>query len=614
MTKKMFKIKNDNNLDSARDSICTKINSVFPQGCNKILLIQPGQISEGMIDVLIARNKRYYMYPPYALGVLSTNAKKKGYDVKVVDLNYEIFEFIHNNPPEEVTPEVIESLWKEKLKTSIEEYSPDMVGISCTFTMGHDLLTRSADFIKSLRPGLPVIAGGVHVTNAPVKVLKDGPNIDFVCLYESDTTFGVFLDYINQKVKKEKLSQIGTLLGKKYVSLPVAQRPAGDELNVIPDYGSLPLEKYSNLGEIGTFRYWRDPSRKGSSVLSNRGCRARCTFCSVANFNGKGVRGRTVESVVDEIQDLKERYGISHVTWLDDDLFFRPSRAISLFNEIVKRDLNITWDASNGIIASAAVSHEELVAASAESGCIGMYFGLESGNDQILRKVKKPSTVKHFLRLGEMMKKYPQIFTRGFLMMGFPGETLRQINDTIEIALEMELDWYTVQLLTPLPSTPIYNEMVEEGYIEEGSLNTDGEGYTMFSVRESERQRRKEKKQQSRAREFSNMFKTRLDAVPSKDELNELWFLVDYLINYQRLIQMSDIKKLKKLKRFLTDVSDRMTMGNPVSNLFLGIIEEKLGNHDEGIRRKILASDYVSDSKYWQTRFDVLDLTELLVT
>jgi hypothetical protein len=100
--------------------------------------------------------------------------------------------------------------------------------------------------------------------------------------------------------------------------------------------------------------------------------------------------------------------------------------------------------------------------------------------------------------------------------------------------------------------------------------------------------------------------------VPSKNELNELWFLVDYLINYQRLLEMDKSTKLQKMKRFLTDVSDRMTIGNPVSNLFLGIVETKLGSHTEGSRRKLLAKEYMNESKYWQTRFDSLNLTELL--
>ncbi len=591
-----------------RETIAKKIRSVFKNKCERILLVHPLQLDEDKIDPPIARNRRYYSYPPYSLGVLSTNLKKRGYLPHIVDLNYEVFNYICGSYENLVTPEVMKRLWTEKLERTIAEFKPNLVGLSCTFTMGHYLLVRSADFIKKHYPSLPVIAGGVHVTNAPNHVLKEGKNIDFVSLYESDVSFCDLIDFVNGKKTEESLTQIGTLIDGRLVAIKERTPPDAQDLNVIPDYGNLPIGRYNRIGEIGTFRYWRPEDALGGSVLSNRGCRAKCTFCSVSNFNGSGVRARSIESVVDEIQLLRDQYQIRHITWLDDDLFFNEVRAFKLFQEIAKRKLDITWDASNGVIASAAVVHEELVHAAAESGCIGMYFGVESGNDQILRSIKKPSGVKHFKKLGETMKKYPQIFTRGFLIIGFPNETLGQIRDTINLSIEMDLDWYTVQLLTPLPSTPIYNEMVNLGLIEQGSLNTDGEGYTMFSVRESERQRRKEEAQTLEAKRFHNFFEGKLDAIPTKEELNDLWFLADYQINYVKILSQTHPVKLKKMQKFLTDVSDRMAVGNPLSNLFLSTIESKLGHAEEAERRLQISNSYLTNSDYWQRRFQVLHI------
>ncbi|MDP3921271.1 MAG: radical SAM protein [Candidatus Omnitrophota bacterium] len=594
-----------------RQIIAEKIRGLFSGNCRRVLLVQPVQLSENKIDIPIARNKRYYMYPPYSLGVLSANLKKRGYEPYLLDLNYEVFEFIFGKKDGKITQEEITAIWQEKLESTIKAFDPDVVGLSCTFTMGHELLARSADFIKEHHKDLPVVAGGVHVTNAPKNVLTHGENIDLASLYESDLSFCDMLDFVNGKTTEDQLTQIGTLVHGEYKSIGDRRAPAPNDLNVIPDYGKLPVGKYNRLGEIGTFRYWRPAEALGGSVLSNRGCRAKCTFCSVANFNGPGVRARDVRSVVDEIEDLKTRYNITHITWLDDDLFYNVDRTLLLFKEIAKRKLGITWDASNGVIGSAAVVHNELVPAAAESGCIGMYFGIESGNDEILRRIKKPSGVKHFKQLGIMMNKYPQIFTRGFLIIGFPKETLGQLRDTIELSREMNLDWYTVQLLTPLPSTPIYNEMVELGMIEQDSLNTDGEGFTMFSVRESERQRRTEDAQRAKAKQFFNIFEGRLDVVPTKEELNDLWFLVDYDINYGKILNEQHPLKLEKMRRFLTDVSDRMTFGNPISNLFLGIIEAKLDNPAESKKRKLMAKDFFDKSEYWQQRFSVLGLEKL---
>ena len=212
-----------------------------------------------------------------------------------------------------------------------------------------------------------------------------------------------------------------------------------------------------------------------STVLSNRGCRARCSFCSVRNFNGKGVRGRTFSSVVDELQYLKEYHGVNHVMWLDDDLLFDRERTINMFNEMVKRNLDITWDASNGIIASAL--KDEVLDAAAASGCIGMHFGIESGNDEILKSVHKPSGKKHYLALENKLKKYPQIFTKGFLMVGFPNETLAQMQETIDMAVKINLDWYTIQVVHPLPQTEMHQQMVEMGLITDDKVEDEKLNY-----------------------------------------------------------------------------------------------------------------------------------------
>src|SRR5262249_31439714 len=151
-----------------------------------------------------------------------------------------------------------------------------------------------------------------------------------------------------------------------------------------------------------------------ATVLSNRGCRAQCTFCSVRNFNGKKVRQRSVASVLDELQLLEEVYGIEHVMWLDDDLLKDHARTIALFNGKVQRNLKMTWDATNGVIAASCT--EEVVRAMAESGCIALNIGMESGSPDILRQVKKPGTVRNFIEAADILRKFPQIHSSVFLM------------------------------------------------------------------------------------------------------------------------------------------------------------------------------------------------------
>jgi len=582
-----------------------KISLIGSEKIKNILLIQPIQVSEKKLDIKISLNKRYYMYPPYALGILNTVLKKNKYFSSITDLNFEVFNYISTN--KNCSTNELTDKWKSVLKKALSENKYDVVGVSCTFTMNHENMIEIFNEVKKFNKSIITIAGGVHVSNATELVLKEGKNIDFALTYEAEKSFVNFLDFINGN-NDLKPYQVSTIYKDKFYQVSDRKNPEEHELNAIPDYGNLDISKLTELGEIGTFRYWRPKNSKGSAVLSNKGCRARCSFCSVRNFNGKGVRAKSIQTVIDELKGLKEMYGINHITWLDDDLFFDRDRTLNLFNEIVRNNLNVTWDASNGLIASAAVAHPELIDAAEKSGCIGAYFGIESGNEQILKKIYKPSGIKHYLKLGDLMNKHEKIFTRGFLIIGFPDETLAQVLDTIEVSKKMALDWYTVQLLTPLPSTEIYDQMANAGKVEKNKLNLEGEGFTMFSVRESERQRKIEETNKRDNSDFINLLNANKNHVPNQKELNDLWFLADYEINYKPILKQNNLSKLKKLEHFLTDVSDRMTRDNPLSNYFLSIVKKKLNKNADSKNRELLVSKYLEKSNYWKQRFKTLNL------
>lgn len=592
-------------VETSRTRMAERLRAVLPKAPKTVLLIQPLQIPDEKIDVAMAARKRYYCYPPYAIGLLKADLGRRGYDVRLIDLNQHVLAALQDVDPATTGPDQIRDLWQAELRRGLAGL-PDLVGISCMFTMTHEVIGRMARFIRAEAPGVAVVAGGVHVTNAPEIVLNEIPEIDALFLHECDTVFGETLDFLSGRAEAQVLRQVATRDEDGGVMLlDERHAPEGAILDSAPDFDALPLGDYSAAGESGVFRFWRPAGARASASLMHRGCRARCTFCSVRHFNGPGVRGRSVGAVVDEIERLRDERGVTHLTWLDDDLFYEPDKTLAVFQELARRDLGVTWDASNGIIASAAAAHPELVEAAAASGCIGMYFGIESGNAEILARIRKPSGLKHYLRVGELMAGHPGIFTRGFLIIGFPGETLGQMRDTVRLARDMALDWYTVQLLTPLPSTEIYHEMVEAGLIAAGSLNTEGEGYTMFSVREGERQRR---------RETAGTASGLLDAldpawVPGPADMSALWLMIDFEVNYARVTDQRDPARLRKLKAFLTDVCDRMTLDNPLPNLFLGLVEERLGDPVRAETRRQAARAFHDASPYWRTWFERLEVS-----
>ena len=147
----------------------------------KVLLIQPIQIEEEKIDIRIALNKRYYMYPPYGLGILNTIVKNSNYESDILDLNFETFKIIHKE--KNINSKQLSSGWKKILIQMLKDYKPDMVGVSCTFTMNHKNMMDVFHEVKKYDKEIITVAGGVHVSNATEIVLKEGTNIDFASTY-----------------------------------------------------------------------------------------------------------------------------------------------------------------------------------------------------------------------------------------------------------------------------------------------------------------------------------------------------------------------------------------------------------------------------------------------
>jgi radical SAM superfamily enzyme YgiQ (UPF0313 family) len=614
--------------------ISNEIDKIFSKKkINKILLISPPQFQTSNFDLEMFDNRRYFNYPPYGIGLLKAAIQNVQQDVeiKIIDLNHDLLSFLNNflkknkqlltsnknsdfnkkfktylssnyeyssfelNHQNE-TDLTIEDIMEPILVKYLKEFKPDLIGISCMFTMLHKRMIKIANISKKCLPDTKIFVGGVHPTSSSELILDEEPSIDFVNLFEGDISLPKFIEYVNSDNKdKSQLKQIGMKIDGKYLEIQNRSYPAGHTINLRPDYGDLKINEFSSLGEIGAYRFWWRENTIASTILSNRGCRARCSFCSVRSFNGKGVRGRTYLSVVDELQYLKEVHGVNHVMWLDDDLLFDRERTINMFNEIVKRNLDITWDASNGIIASAL--KDEVLEAAAESGCIGMHFGIESGNDEILKSVHKPSGKKHYLELANKLKKYPQIFTKGFLMVGFPNETLSQMQETIDMAVKINLDWYTIQVVHPLPKTEMHQQMVEMGLITDDKVEDEKLNYGNRSGK------RKKIEQGSEISQFNDPFKGDLNLVPKKELMEDIWFTADFKINYERIVNIYDNKKLKKLKCFLEYISKKISTKNPLVVFYIDLINKRL--HEDSFKK--MNMDLIKDTNiFWKSRLDVL--------
>ena len=579
------------------EKIAQMSKEMFPNGCNKILLVNIPQVGETNFDLATAKLKRYPCFPPYGLGLLSYGLRIAGYTPTLIDLNFEILSHMNDLS-------FRYDRWQNALRQAMESFVPDLVGVSCMFSANHESMKAVVDYVKMNYPQTAIIAGGVHPSNNTRMVLETIPNIGAVIAYEADEALVNFIDFVNGKAsKKNNLTQIAMFQNGEYWHVERRVIPNGKRVNYSPDYGILPIGQYGMFGEVGVYR-WLKGNPPVATILGNRGCRASCTFCSVRSFNGKGVRSRKPNAIVDEMQRQVENYGVRHFMWLDDDLF-RPD-AISLFNEITRRNLHITWDASNGVIASATT--HQIMQSAYESGCIGLSFGIESGDPDILKMVKKPSGIKHFMAVSEILKNFPQIFAKGFLMVGFPDETVEKIWNTINLAHTMALDWYPIQIMSPFGGTEIAKKLMERGVIDEHTVLSS----KMF-VGPAGGQRLRER-QEINSSNFNPdvLDKSRLDKIPMQGELPDVWFMMDYFINYEPIPGVTDPVKLNMQRLNLRAIIDRLPKHIAMASLYLGIVNKKLGNSAEATSNFEETRKYIEESAFWQVRFEKLGLNKIL--
>ena len=591
----------------SQNEVDEALTAIFPRrSLRRLLLVTPPDADSTIFRHDTARRGRYPNYPPYGLGVLAECVRRQGVDVQILDLNHIILKSAFDT---EFVSDFDHNLtWISALKASIDEYQPDFIGVTCMFTMTHASFCAVCNYAAG--SGVPVGIGGVHVTNDVERVLDDLPSVSVAFLREGDTSLVSFVHAVNQTGRISDLGQViinvpPTQLGRAPVRMRILAecQPNSSSISVIPAFDLMQIPEYSRYGTVGAFYAFKPKDTIFANVLSNRGCRAQCTFCSVRSFNGKGVRQRDYLNVVDELQVLVENYGVGHVMWLDDDLLKDERRALAMFSEMVRRNLKLTWDATNGLIAASCTA--EMVAAMAASGCIAVNIGMESGNPKILREIKKPGTIKNFIEAAENFRKHEEIHTSILLMLGFPGETMQMMQDTINVAAEMDCDWYRISQLQPLPNTPIYDAMIVQGLLPDaGTRETRfmGGGYG----------KQTEIEQGTRLAElgFAEAFASLApDAVPPKERLTDVWFYMNYHLNFHRLFSEKRVVKIHQQLLNMKVLSEVISPENGFALYFQGVLEHHLSGGP--ISAEIIGrlKHRLETSPYWADRFAAFGLS-----
>ena len=595
----------DNISEKEKLSIRIVLKSLFNnRSVKKVLLINPPDGDKSMFKLETAKAKRYTNFAPYGLGIVAQYLRKSNIECKILNLNHLL---LLEASKENKNKFNYDAIIKKYIGEAISEFKPDFVSLTCMFSMTHNSLKNVANKVRSFT-NVPISAGGVHISNTiwdentRKDILKDLKEIDIFYLFEAELAVCDFVKFINSGFDNlTLLKQFYLRKRKKIVFFKERLRPEGDELNIIPDHQQMFSSALSRYGKVGNFNFLIPKDDNITTVLSNRGCRAQCTFCSVRNFNGMKVRQRSVQSVVDELLYLRDKQNIKHIMWLDDDLLYNEGRTMELFNEMIKQDVGITWDASNGVIAYSV--KDEIMDAAEKSGCLGLVIGMESGNSEILKQVKKPGQVSTFIEAAKVLKKYPKINSRVFLMIGFPNESFRQILDTINVSKEMDLDWNYITPLQPLPNTPIFDQMVDDELSGTEAFSEtkyfSGGGYSGVNTK---------KKDHALQQDFESIFSDRnLDAVPSASDIKTIWAFMNYYLNFEPLRNIKNIEKLRQNQKWMNYISNVVAKEDPIALFYKILIDKQLNKSVDSIDIRKMNKIFSTDAA-WVSKMNELGL------
>ncbi len=406
---------------------------------------------------------------PLGLGYIASVLERKGLETELVDCASEGYDTVEDIGKERV----VYGLTSDEIRKRIEKYKPDVIGISCLFSTLEKRMLMIAKIAKEVNPDIVVVVGGPHVS-AFYKRLILSASVDYCVNGEGEEVVDGLFDALNGKRSMDSVDALCYRRDGKVVYQP--RKAWIEDLDVVPFPARhiVDMDLYFRIAEPQGIRLDGETPKRAAQLTTSRGCPFQCTYCAKNVTWGKAYRTRTAENVLDEMAHLMETYGVEHFAFQDDNFTADMGRAEVIFDGIVERGFNITWEAPNGLGVNFLSPH--LLEKMKASGCTSFTIAVESANSALLRKVRKPNYIKLAPPIVEKAKELG-IEVRGFFMIGFPGETLEEVQGTIDYARDLHLAVTNFAIVTPLPGTVFYNEVVEAGLIDERTVDFEDFAY-----------------------------------------------------------------------------------------------------------------------------------------
>ena len=333
----------------------------------------------------------------------------------------------------------------------IELEKPDVLGLSAaTCSIFH--AAEFAAQAKKRFPEITVMIGGPHVSAAPLETMKRFPVFDVACIGEGEETI---LDLLAALDARTSLANIpGIILRQNGELLSTGRRPFLKDLDQLPYPAWDLLKGFPEHYRPAAFKIRKSPA---ASIVTSRGCPNQCIFCDRSVF-GASCHAFSANYVLGMIRHLVEHFGVREISFEDDTFITFKKRLVTICQGMIDLKMNISWTCLgrvNGV-------DKETLELMRRAGCWQISFGIESGCQEILATIHKNVTLEQIQKAVCLCREIG-ILSKGFFMVGHPGETSETLSRTLDFALKLPLDDISVTMLTPFPGTEIYERAAEFG-------------------------------------------------------------------------------------------------------------------------------------------------------
>ena len=339
-------------------------------------------------------------------------------------------------------------IWSE-IQETVKSYKPGVVGIS-TKAQNFASACMVSSLVKEVDPSVTILAGGPHASAIGVKALSHA-EIDVVVRGEGEDTVVELLRVIREGALLKNVRGIIYRDDGRVLENP--------SRSLIHDIDRLPFPFESAPSVLKDFH--RYPMSAFRYVLSSRGCPHNCVFCGSRTVWGRQVRYRSPKNIVSEIQGLRKR-GLRFIHFSDDTFGVDREHLREICTALLIHCPGIHWSCETHV----NLINEETVSLMKRAGCHSIEIGIESGNNDILRKIRKTTTIERAIAACKTIKKNG-IEAVALFMVGFPDDTEETLADTYSAMKKVRCDRIHFSIFTPYPGSEAYEQCKERGLIQD---------------------------------------------------------------------------------------------------------------------------------------------------